>query len=233
MTLSPVPIDDLPPINNDHVVDAPRGLIYLSANDGHLYVAPIAGGTATRISHDPTRYHFLHGVSPDGSTLAFVDLPRGDFSAAGRFSLIPAAGGETTYPEAGSRHIDGPEYSADGAWIYLNTEEFGTQPGPRPARPRPRHRRRPRAARRLRHRRLVPTPVTGRDPRHVHQLPDRHPRAPRRPRRRDPRRRTPTTGLSRCGRSRCSAARAPSTSTAGHPTDAGSPTSPTRTANDD
>ncbi|HEY5845295.1 MAG TPA: biopolymer transporter Tol [Microlunatus sp.] len=129
VTLSPVPIDDLPPINNDHVVDPPRGLIYLSANDGHLYVAPIAGGTATRISHDPTRYHFLHGVSPDGSTLAFVDLPRGDSSAAGRFSLIPAAGGETTYPAAGSRHIDGPEYSADGAWIYLNTEEFGTQPG--------------------------------------------------------------------------------------------------------
>ena len=129
VTLTPVPIEDLPPINNDHVVDGPRGLIYLSANDGHLYVAPITGGTATRISHDPTRYHFLHGVSPDGSTLAFVDLPKGDFCATGRLSLIPAAGGETTYPAAGSRHIDGPEYSADGAWIYLNTEEFGAQPG--------------------------------------------------------------------------------------------------------
>ena len=67
VALTPVPIEDLPPINNDHVVDAPRGLIYLSANDGHLYVAPIAGGTATRVSHDSTRYHFLHGVSPDGS----------------------------------------------------------------------------------------------------------------------------------------------------------------------
>jgi len=111
-TLTRVPIEDLPPIDNDHVVDGPRGLIYLSANDGHLYVAPIAGGAATQISHDSTRYHFLHGVSPDGGTLAFVDLPRGDFSAA---SLIPAAGGETTYLSAGSRHVDGPEYSADGA----------------------------------------------------------------------------------------------------------------------
>ena len=129
VALTPVPIEDLPPINNDHVVDAPRGLIYLSANDGHLYVAPIVGGTATQISHDSTRYHFLHGISPDGGTLVFVDLPRGEFSAAGRLSIIPAAGGETTYPAAGSRHIDGPEYSADGAWIYLNTEEFGTQPG--------------------------------------------------------------------------------------------------------
>ena len=137
VALTPVPIEDLPPINNDHVVDAPRGLIYLSANDGHLYVAPIAGGTATRISHDSARYHYLHGVSPDGGTLAFVDLPRGDFSAAGRLALIPAAGGETTYPAAGSRHIDGPEYSPDGAWIYLNTEEFGDPPRPRPARPGP------------------------------------------------------------------------------------------------
>jgi TolB protein len=128
-TFEPVMIEDLPPINNDHVLDAPRGLIYLSANDGHLYVAPIAGGKAVRVSSDPTRYHYLHGVSPDGSRLAFVDLPRGDSSAVGRLALIPASGGETSYPEAGSRHIDGPEYSPDGAWIYLNTEEFGVRPG--------------------------------------------------------------------------------------------------------
>jgi TolB protein len=129
VALTAVKIDNLPPINNDHVLDSPRGLIYLSANDGHLYVAPIAGGTATRVTHDSSRYHFLHGVSPDGTTLAFVDLPRGDFSASGRLALIPAAGGQTSYPDAGSRHIDGPEYSPDGLWIYLNTEEFGLRPG--------------------------------------------------------------------------------------------------------
>jgi TolB protein len=127
--LTAMKIDELPPINNDHVLDAPRGLIYLSANDGHIYVAPVEGGTATQVTHDWSRYHFLHGVSPDGTTLAFVDLPRGDFSAAGRLAHIPAAGGQTTYPDAGTRHIDGPEYSPDGSWIYLNTEEFGVRPG--------------------------------------------------------------------------------------------------------
>ena len=127
--LEQVVIDGLPPINNDHVIDVPRGLIYLSANDGHLYVAPIDGGPASRVSHDTSRYHFLHGVSPDGGTLAFVDLPRGDFSAPGRLALMPAAGGDTWYPDAGRWHIDGPEYSADGRWIYLNTEEFGVRPG--------------------------------------------------------------------------------------------------------
>jgi TolB protein len=127
--LKQVRIEGLPPINNDHVIDAKRDLIYLSANDGHIYVAPIEGGTAVRITHDSSRYHFLHGVSPDGKTLAFVDLPAGDLSAAGRLALISSAGGETSYPEAGSKHLDGPEYSPDGAWLYLNSEEFGSRPG--------------------------------------------------------------------------------------------------------
>jgi TolB protein len=116
-------------INNDHVVDAERGLIYLSANDGHIYVAPIEGGTAKRVTHDSSRYHFLHGVSPDGATLAFVELPRGDLSVPGRLALVSSDGGETRYPEAGNSHLDGPEYSPDGAWLYFNTEEFGSHPG--------------------------------------------------------------------------------------------------------
>jgi TolB protein len=127
--LTRVPIDDLPSINNDHVLDADRGLIYLSANDGHIYVAPFEGGTARRVTHDSSRYHFLHGVSPDGATLAFVELPRAELSAPGRLALVSSAGGESFYPEAGSRHLDGPEYSPDGAWLYFNTEEFASRPG--------------------------------------------------------------------------------------------------------
>jgi TolB protein len=127
--LNRVPIDDLPPINNDHVPDAERGLIYLSANDGHIYVAPIEGGSAKRVTHDSSRYHFLHGVSPDGATLSFVELPRAEFSVPGRLGLLPSAGGKTRYLEAGGSHIDGPEYSPDGAWLYFNTEEFGSRPG--------------------------------------------------------------------------------------------------------
>jgi TolB protein len=127
--LTRVPVNDLPSINNDHVLDAERGLIYLSANDGHIYVAPIEGGTARRVTHDSSRYHFLHGVSPDGATLAFVELPRAELSAPGRLALVSSAGGESFYPEAGSRHLDGPEYSPDGAWLYFNTEEFASRPG--------------------------------------------------------------------------------------------------------
>jgi TolB protein len=127
--LKRVPIADLPPINNDHVIDAKRSLIYLSANDGHIYVAPVEGGTAKRVTHDSSRNHFLHGVSPDGATLAFVELPRADFSVPSRLALISSAGGEPRYPEAGSGHLDGPEYSPDGAWLFFNTEEFARRPG--------------------------------------------------------------------------------------------------------
>jgi TolB protein len=127
--LQRVPIDDLPPINNDHVLDSERGLIYLSANDGHIYVAPVQGGTAKRVTHDASRYHFLHGVSPDGATLAFVELSRTDLSIPGRLALVSSAGGETRYPAAGSSHLDGPEYSPDGGWLYFNTEEFASRPG--------------------------------------------------------------------------------------------------------
>lgn len=129
VALRQVPIRDLPPINNDHVLDAARGLIYLSANDGHIYVAPAGGGTAQRVTHDRSRFHFLHGVSPDGATLAFVELPRGDFSAPGRLALVSSGGGETRYPQAGRSHLDGPEYSPDGTWLYLNTEEYASRPG--------------------------------------------------------------------------------------------------------
>lgn len=127
--LKAVPIEGLPPINNDHVVDAARGLIYMSANDGHIYVAPVEGGTAKRVTHDSSRYHFLHGVSPDGATLAFVELPRANFSVPGRLALVSSTGGGTRYPQVGSSHLDGPEYSPDGAWLYFNTEEFARRSG--------------------------------------------------------------------------------------------------------
>ncbi len=127
--LRQVEIEELPPINNDHVLDPPRELIYLSANDGHIYVAPASGGVAARVTSDPDRHHYLHGVSPDGRTLAFVELPRRDVNAPGRLALIDSLGGETRYPDGGTRHLDGPEYSPDGAWLYLNTEEYGSTAG--------------------------------------------------------------------------------------------------------
>ncbi|MEV7603913.1 hypothetical protein AB0N65_00545 [Paenarthrobacter sp. NPDC089322] len=42
---------------------------------------------------------------------------------------IASDGGATASADVGSGHCDGPEYSPDGKWLYLNTESFSTAKG--------------------------------------------------------------------------------------------------------
>lgn len=128
-SLEPLPLTGAPDLNNDHVLDPDGSSIFLSGGDGHIYRAPLAGGRATRITDDDGSFHFLHGVSPDGRRLAYVDIAAGDFTRPGRLRTIPAGGGPPWDVEVGGGHCDGPEYSPDGDWLYLNTESFTTAPG--------------------------------------------------------------------------------------------------------
>jgi TolB protein len=121
--LDKVPVTGVPDLNNDHVL-GPGGQVYLSANDGHIYRADLAGGPAARITTEDGFSHFLHGVSPDGQELAYVGIPAGNFTAPGRVMTLPAGGGRATPVDVGPGHCDGPEYSPDGRWLYLNTEAF-------------------------------------------------------------------------------------------------------------
>jgi Tol biopolymer transport system component len=124
-----VPLSGVPDLNNDHVL-APDGThIFLSANDGHIYRAPLGGGPAERITADDGSFHFLHGVSPDGRDLAYVAIGTGGFTQPGRLMTIKSDGGAPAGIDVGSGHCDGPEYSPDGTWLYLNTESFTTAPG--------------------------------------------------------------------------------------------------------
>ncbi|ACL38248.1 conserved hypothetical protein [Pseudarthrobacter chlorophenolicus A6] len=124
-----VPLTGVPDLNNDHVL-APDGTgIFLSANDGHIYRASLAGGAATRITGEDGTFHFLHGVSPDGRELAYVGIEAGDFTRPGRLMTIASNGGAAASVDVGPGHCDGPEYSPDGKWLYLNTESFSTAPG--------------------------------------------------------------------------------------------------------
>ncbi|TFD25682.1 PD40 domain-containing protein [Cryobacterium sp. TMS1-13-1] len=123
-------IQGIPELNNDHVLAPDGETIYLSANDRHIYSAPLAGGTATRITPNTgTAMHFLHGVSPDGSTLAYIRLEPEDESNSGAVHTIGADGSNDTALTDGSAHADGSEYSPDGQRIYFNTEQFSEAPG--------------------------------------------------------------------------------------------------------
>ena len=126
--VSQVPLTGVPDLNNDHVLAPDGSGIYLSANDGHIYRAALAGGPATRITEDDGFFHFLHGVSPDGDELAYVAIEAGDFTQPGRLMTIPAGGGAATLLNVDG-HCDGPEYSPDGEWLYFNTEAFTSSPG--------------------------------------------------------------------------------------------------------
>lgn len=130
---SPQRIDfgSLPELNNDHVLDPDGEHVFISANDWHIYRAPLLGGAPTRITNDDGRLHFLHGVSPDGATLAYIGIERGVDGewGAGDIWTIPAAGGEDVAITRDGFPDDGAEYSNDGEWLYFNSERADTGPG--------------------------------------------------------------------------------------------------------
>lgn len=122
-----VEYEGLPALNNDHVLD-PRGeAIYMSANDGHIYYGALGGGRTRRVTADDGVRHYLHGVSPDGTTLGFVQVDRP--GGPGRLALMASDGGRVTVVDTGTGHADGPEWSPDGEWIYFNTERWASEPG--------------------------------------------------------------------------------------------------------
>jgi Tol biopolymer transport system component len=128
-----VPLDapDLVPVdtgfavrcNNDHGVSPDGRLLAISdsTQDGEsaIYTLPMGGGTPTRVTVNTPSY--WHGWSPDGQTLAYA-ANRGD---GFQIHTIPIAGGAEFQVTAGFAHCDGPDYSADGRWIWFNGERDG------------------------------------------------------------------------------------------------------------
>ena len=115
-----VDFEGLPELNNDHVLDPDGEHIYMSAMDGHIYRGALGGGAVDRVTPEDGDWHFLHGVSPDGSRLAYVHI--GDLADPGRLAVLephgppvvvdtgpgtstgpsgrPTAGGSTSTPRA-------------------------------------------------------------------------------------------------------------------------------------
>ncbi|PKQ25196.1 MAG: biopolymer transporter Tol [Actinobacteria bacterium HGW-Actinobacteria-4] len=130
----------VPEINNDHVISPDGRTVYVSAEDGHIYAVPLVasadatapwGGSHRRVSNDrgdKFRY-YLHGISPDGATLAYIGLRHGEVGVTTNVFTIPAAGGPDTQYTDDDYPDDGAEFSPDGQWIYFNSERAGLVPG--------------------------------------------------------------------------------------------------------
>jgi TolB protein len=131
--LDQIEIDGAPPFNNDHVLDPDGEHIYLSTyDDWQIYRAPLNGGNVNLITgkEGPKGlFHFLHGVSPDGQSLAFVGVEAEASETSLRFIsaeiyTIKSDGTDYRQITKGGAPADGPEYSPDGEWLYFNTEVF-------------------------------------------------------------------------------------------------------------
>jgi TolB protein len=119
-------------LNNDHVLAPDGKTIYLSnQSDGALYAVGIEGGEPRLVSNKHTTpfHYYLHGISPDGTTLSYVAVEgAGEHRRVNMFT-IPAAGGPDTRLSDVSYANDGPEFSPDGKWIYFNAERVAKKAG--------------------------------------------------------------------------------------------------------
>lgn len=131
----PVEIDSQPieDLTCDHAISRDGRWIYITSEDGHIYRLPFDGGTPVRVSNDrPAAYrfrHFLHGISPDGTLLAYVGLETHGARRMTRIWTIPAAGGDDNVHCDGTMPVDGPEFAPSGEELWFNGEPQGAGPG--------------------------------------------------------------------------------------------------------
>ncbi|WP_439533546.1 TolB family protein [Polymorphobacter sp.] len=124
--LTAIDVPGLPYLNNDHVPAPGGGAMFVSGYDWHIHRLSLPDGRHEQVTQDhpdqPLR-HFLHGVSFDGTELAFVGIaPRGDdpWGPANIYTMN-STGGPVQQLTFGDAPADGCEYSPDDRWIYFNT----------------------------------------------------------------------------------------------------------------
>ncbi|ANK86011.1 MULTISPECIES: TolB family protein [unclassified Rhizobium] len=109
--------------NNDHGISPDGTEIVISDKTefgkSAIYILPIEGGTPRLVTRNQPSY--WHGWSPDGRQLAYCGIRDDLFD----IYTISVDGGAETRLTHGEGRNDGPDYSADGQWIYFNSSRTG------------------------------------------------------------------------------------------------------------
>ena len=109
--------------NNDHGLSPDGTRLVISdrtqTEGSCIYILPVLGGTPERVT--PQVPSYWHGWSPDGGTLAYVGRRDGPFA----LFTCPVPGGAETCVTDDFDHVDGPDYTSDGQWIWFNGERGG------------------------------------------------------------------------------------------------------------
>ena len=114
--------------NNDKALSPDGRRLAFSATVNHgkgsqVFLAD-ADGSNVRLMAEETPSYF-HGWSPDNQSLAFVAQRGG----SGQYDVyrVPAAGGTEERLNFDPHQDDGPDYSPDGRWIYINSDRSGKE----------------------------------------------------------------------------------------------------------
>lgn len=116
--------------NNDHGISFDGKMLAIShhiqglpGGGSTIYVLPLEGGTPKQVTTATPSY--WHGWSPNNKELLFVG--QRDGSTIYNIYRVSINGGqETALTKFTSGHVDGPEYSPDGKFIYYNGNQTGT-----------------------------------------------------------------------------------------------------------
>ncbi|MEO8412937.1 MAG: hypothetical protein ABI472_04730 [Ginsengibacter sp.] len=116
--------------NNDHVIAFNGKMLGISSSREGLpgggstvYTVPLTGGEPRLITDSTPSY--LHGWNPNGKEVAIVARRNGsDIYNLYKVSLSDRK--ETPLTSNTEGHVDGPEYSPDGKYIFYNANASGT-----------------------------------------------------------------------------------------------------------
>lgn len=114
--------------NNDKAISPDGKKIAFSATvpphkGSQVFLADADGSNLKLMASESPSY--FHGWSPDNKTLAFVAQRNG----SGQYDIyaMPAGGGAEKQLTSNTHQDDGPDYSPDGKWIYINSDRNGKE----------------------------------------------------------------------------------------------------------
>jgi TolB protein len=116
--------------NNDHAISFDGKMLAISSRregmpegGSTVYTLPLTGGEPRLITENTPSY--LHGWNPNGKEIAIVAKRNGSkIYNLYKISLKDNKETQLTFNIRG--HVDGPEYSPDGKYIYYNANASGT-----------------------------------------------------------------------------------------------------------